>query len=46
MKCFVFIGVVGYIVFRYMCVIKDIGNVLICVYDINDFVGIIDSIFL
>lgn len=44
MKNFALIGAAGYIAPRHMRAIKDTGNVLISAYDINDSVGIIDSI--
>ncbi|HHK1997422.1 TPA: Gfo/Idh/MocA family protein [Pseudomonas aeruginosa] len=44
MKRFALIGAAGYITPRHMRAIKDTGNVLTCAYDINDSVGIIDSI--
>ncbi|MEA0988490.1 Gfo/Idh/MocA family oxidoreductase [Pseudomonas aeruginosa] len=44
MKRFALIGAAGYIAPRHMRAIKDTGNVLTCAYDINDSVGIIDSI--
>ena len=45
MKKFTLIGVAGYIAPRHMRAIKDTGNLLAVAYDINDSVGIIDSIF-
>ena len=44
MKRFALNGAAGYIAPRHMRAIKDTGNVLTCAYDINDSVGIIDSI--
>ncbi|WP_132978996.1 Gfo/Idh/MocA family protein [Pigmentiphaga sp. D-2] len=44
MKNFALIGAAGYIAPRHMRAIKDTGNNLIAAYDINDSVGIIDSI--
>ncbi|WP_271195126.1 UDP-N-acetyl-2-amino-2-deoxy-D-glucuronate oxidase [Pseudomonas turukhanskensis] len=44
MKRFALIGAAGYIAPRHMRAIKDTGNNLVCAYDINDSVGIIDSI--
>jgi len=44
MKNFVLIGASGYIAPRHMHAIKDTGNRLSLAYDINDSVGIIDSI--
>lgn len=44
MKKFALIGAAGYIAPRHMHAIKDTGNVLVSAYDINDSVGIIDSI--
>lgn len=44
MKNFALIGAAGYIAPRHMRAIKDTGNVLVSAYDINDSVGIIDSI--
>ncbi|WP_337157534.1 Gfo/Idh/MocA family oxidoreductase [Pseudomonas putida] len=44
MKRFALIGTAGYIAPRHMRAIKDTGNELISAYDINDSVGIIDSI--
>jgi UDP-N-acetyl-2-amino-2-deoxyglucuronate dehydrogenase len=44
MKRFALIGAAGYIAPRHMRAIKDTGNVLVSAYDINDSVGIIDSI--
>lgn len=41
---FALIGAAGYIAPRHMRAIKDTGNVLVSAYDINDSVGIIDSI--
>ena len=45
MKNFALIGAAGYIAPRHMHAIKDTGNRLSVAYDINDSVGIIDSIF-
>jgi len=44
MKNFALIGAAGYIAPRHMRAIKDTGNWLSIAYDINDSVGIIDSI--
>lgn len=44
MKNFALIGAAGYIAPRHMRAIKDTGNVLVSAYDVNDSVGIIDSI--
>jgi len=44
MKRFALIGAAGYIAPRHMRAIKDTGNELSCAYDINDSVGIIDSL--
>ncbi|AGW94049.1 MULTISPECIES: UDP-N-acetyl-2-amino-2-deoxy-D-glucuronate oxidase [Cupriavidus] len=44
MKRFALIGAAGYIAPRHMTAIKDTGNELVSAYDINDSVGIIDSI--
>jgi len=44
MKRFALIGAAGYIAPRHMRAIKDTGNQLVCAYDINDSVGIIDSL--
>lgn len=44
MKNFALIGAAGYIAPRHMRAIKDTGNHLSVAYDINDSVGIIDSI--
>lgn len=44
MKNFALIGAAGYIAPRHMRAIKDTGNVLVSAYDINDSVGIIDSL--
>ncbi|QVN03230.1 Gfo/Idh/MocA family oxidoreductase [Pseudomonas rhodesiae] len=44
MKNFALIGAAGYIAPRHMRAIKDTGNVLTSAYDINDSVGIIDSL--
>lgn len=44
MKNFAIIGASGYIAPRHMRAIKDTGNKLVSAYDINDSVGIIDSI--
>lgn len=44
MKRFALIGAAGYIAPRHMTAIRDTGNVLVSAYDINDSVGIIDSI--
>lgn len=44
MKNFALIGAAGYIAPRHMRAIKDLGHHLSVAYDINDSVGIIDSI--
>lgn len=44
MKSFALIGAAGYIAPRHMKAIKETGNHLAVAYDINDSVGIIDSI--
>jgi len=44
MKNFALVGAAGYIAPRHMRAIKDTGNNLAVAYDINDSVGIIDSI--
>jgi len=44
MKQFALIGAAGYIAPRHMRAIKDTGNTLALAYDINDSVGVIDSI--
>lgn len=44
MKNFALIGAAGYIAPRHMRAIKDTGNNLSVAYDVNDSVGIIDSI--
>ncbi|MFS1525556.1 Gfo/Idh/MocA family protein [Microbulbifer sp. 2304DJ12-6] len=44
MKRFALIGAAGYIAPRHMRAIKDNGHELVSAYDINDSVGIIDSI--
>ena len=44
MKRFALIGAAGYIAPRHMRAIRDTGNHLAVAYDINDSVGIIDSI--
>ncbi|MFN4081714.1 MAG: Gfo/Idh/MocA family oxidoreductase [Saprospiraceae bacterium] len=44
MKNFALIGAAGYIAPRHMRAIKDTGHNLIVAYDINDSVGVIDSI--
>ena len=44
MKRFALIGAAGYIAPRHMRAISDTGNVLTAAYDINDSVGIIDSV--
>jgi len=44
MKRFALIGAAGYIAPRHMRAIKETGNTLVCAYDINDSVGIIDSL--
>ncbi|WP_331280690.1 Gfo/Idh/MocA family oxidoreductase [Halomonas sp. BC04] len=41
---FALIGAAGYIAPRHMQAIKDMGHTLVAAYDINDSVGIIDSI--
>ncbi|AOE84525.1 UDP-N-acetyl-2-amino-2-deoxy-D-glucuronate oxidase [Pseudomonas sp. TCU-HL1] len=44
MKRFALIGAAGYIAPRHMRAIKDTGNELVSAYDVNDSVGVIDSI--
>lgn len=44
MSRFALIGAAGYIAPRHMKAIKETGNQLVCAYDKNDSVGIIDSI--
>jgi UDP-N-acetyl-2-amino-2-deoxyglucuronate dehydrogenase len=44
MKNFALIGAAGYIAPRHMRAIKDLGHTLAAAYDINDSVGIIDSL--
>ena len=44
MKNFALVGAAGYIAPRHMRAIKDTGNHLSIAYDINDSVGVIDSI--
>ena len=44
MKNFALIGAAGYIAPRHMHAIKDTGNYLAVAYNINDSVGVIDSI--
>ena len=44
MKNFALIGAAGYIAPRHMRAIKDLGHHLSVAYDVNDSVGIIDSI--
>lgn len=44
MKNFALIGAAGYIAPRHMRAIKDLGHNLAIAYDVNDSVGIIDSI--
>jgi UDP-N-acetyl-2-amino-2-deoxyglucuronate dehydrogenase len=44
MKNFALIGAAGYIAPRHMRAIKDLGHNLAVAYDVNDSVGIIDSI--
>lgn len=43
-KRFALVGAAGYIAPRHMRAIKELGHDLVCAYDINDSVGIIDSI--
>lgn len=43
MKNFALIGAAGYIAPRHMRAVKDTGNRLVAAYDINDSVGILDS---
>ena len=45
MKNFAIIGVGGYIAPRHLQAIKETGNQLVCAYDINDSVGILDKDF-
>jgi len=44
MKRFALIGAASYIAPHHIRAIKDNGNQLVCAYDINDSVGIIDSL--
>lgn len=44
-KKFGLIGAAGYIAPRHMRAIKDLGHELVVAYDVNDSVGVIDSIF-
>ncbi|WP_095185373.1 Gfo/Idh/MocA family protein [Pseudomonas sp. Irchel 3H9] len=44
MKRFALVGAAGYIAPRHMRAIKDTGHELVSAYDINDSVGIIDSL--
>ena len=44
MKNFAVIGAAGYIAPRHLKAIKDLGHQIIVAYDVNDSVGIIDSI--
>jgi UDP-N-acetyl-2-amino-2-deoxyglucuronate dehydrogenase len=44
MKNFALIGAAGFVAPRHMRAIKDTGNKLVVAYDINDSVGIIDSL--
>lgn len=44
MKRFALVGAAGYIAPRHMRAIKETGNQLVSAYDVNDSVGIIDSI--
>lgn len=44
MKRFALVGAAGYIAPRHMRAIKDTGSELVSAYDINDSVGIIDSL--
>ncbi len=44
MKNFALIGAAGYIAPRHMRAIVDLGHRLSVAYDVNDSVGIIDSI--
>jgi len=45
MKNFALIGAAGYIAPRHMLAIKDTGNNLSVAYDVNDSVGVIDSLW-
>lgn len=45
MKNFALIGAAGYIAPRHMKAIRDTGNELVAAVDVNDSVGIIDSLF-
>jgi UDP-N-acetyl-2-amino-2-deoxyglucuronate dehydrogenase len=45
MKNFVLIGAAGYIAPRHMKAIRDTGNDLVAAMDVNDSVGVIDSLF-
>ena len=44
MKNFALVGASGYIAPRHMKAIKETGNLLSVAYDVNDSVGVIDSI--
>ena len=44
-KNFILIGAAGFIAPRHMAAIKDTGNKIVAVLDVNDSVGIIDSFF-
>ena len=44
MKNFAVIGAAGYIAPRHLRAIKELGHKIIVAYDVNDSVGIIDSI--
>jgi UDP-N-acetyl-2-amino-2-deoxyglucuronate dehydrogenase len=44
MKNFALVGAAGYIAPRHMRAIKDLGHTLAVAYDVNDSVGIIDSL--
>ena len=44
MKNFALIGAAGYIAPRHMRAIKETGNCLTTAFDVNDSVGIIDSL--
>ncbi len=45
MKNFALIGVAGFVAPRHMRAIQETGNNLVCAYDLNDSVGIMDSYF-
>ncbi len=45
MKNFALIGVAGFVAPRHMRAIQETGNNLVCAFDLNDSVGIMDSYF-